>query len=197
MVHTSPSTPIVQKVFILAFSKFLMLTLKPAKSIVCFGNLQFCSLAELLKAVILLRINVYLKQSKNAKLNPCTYLLWLKNTVSCHPPFGSISKGGDVFFLLISLLLIEMKCVMLNSILGPRWQYVLVPTNFFFSLFLICSLQVSFQSCNFPKSFSLSCRTNLKSKLLIQFTFLLSTSRLLHWLLPHRTQNPADFKSPP
>lgn len=39
------------------------LTLKPAESIVCFGNLQFCSLAELLN-VVTLRINVYLKQSK-------------------------------------------------------------------------------------------------------------------------------------
>lgn len=39
------------------------LTLKPAESIVCFGNLQFCSLAELL-SVVTLRINVYLKQSK-------------------------------------------------------------------------------------------------------------------------------------
>lgn len=40
------------------------LTLKPAESIVYFGNLQFCSLAELL-SVVTLRINVYLKQSKN------------------------------------------------------------------------------------------------------------------------------------
>lgn len=103
-----------------------------------------------------------------------------KRIIGCHPPCGSISK--EVFLLLISLIFTENGMSQINSILVSYWEYALNLTDgAFFSLFLICSLQqVSLLSYSFPKSFSLSSKTNLKSKLLIQANFVSITPLLYH-----------------
>lgn len=104
-----------------------------------------------------------------------------KRFIGCHPPFGSISRGEELL-LLISLIFTENGMSQMNSILESQWQYALILTDEdVFLLFLTCSLQqVSLQSCSFPKSFSSSSKTNLKSKLLIQANFLSTTPLVYH-----------------
>lgn len=161
-------------------------TLKLTENILCFGNKQFCSLTELWHLVILLRINDYLKQNKNFWTNSLKLLQLFHRfapTNCSWTTYGSINKGEQVFFLLISFIFPDR-----DGVCSPKFHFriTFAVCSGFHLLFvfpfndLLFPVIVSFWSGILTKSIWLASKTNLKSKLFIQLSFITLTSLIYH-----------------
>lgn len=96
----------------------------------------------------------------------------------CHPPYGSISKGGQVFFLLISFIFTDQ-----DRMCHPEFHFRItseVCSGFHLFSWLVPPTTVSFWPCIFSKVISLAQKTNLKSELFIQLVSISLTPLIYH-----------------